>query len=206
MDTLLPILKPLDYDSLILLWLLGSNTISLLLLIRERVLNAKLKTHLAESPTSLAKQKSDAMLSEAVSKSQEIVEKSQEQALKIVAKSESVVSDLVQNYDLAIANLEKTFENHLKERLDVLAEKNEQVLTQTLKMNEDRLADFIKTEMVSAKKVIDTYKSTQMAKLDQNITEIAERVVELVLSRKALGDQDEVIRDALDQAKSERRP
>ena len=144
------------------------------------------------------------MLREAVSKSQDIVEKSQEQALKIVAKSESVVSDLVQNYDLAIANLEKTFENHLKERLDVLAEKNEQVLTQTLKMNEDRLADFIKTEMVSAKKVIDTYKSTQMAKLDQNIAEITERVVELVLSKKALDDQEEVIRNALDQAKSER--
>lgn len=93
----------------------------------------------------------------------------------------------------------------IKQRANIIFDKFEQNLGTFLTSTEQKSITSIELELKSARQLIETYKTQQIAIIDENIISILERTLTLVLAKKIpLKDQVDLIYEALNQAKVEK--
>lgn len=93
----------------------------------------------------------------------------------------------------------------IKQQVNTEFEKFEQNLSDFLTQTEQQSMKAVELEVKSARQLIDTYKTQQMALIDENIVAMLEKTLNLVLSKKlTLKDQLEIIYDSLEKAKAEK--
>ena len=93
----------------------------------------------------------------------------------------------------------------IQQRVNAIFDKFEQNLGTFLTSTEQKSIQSIELELRSARQLIDTYKTQQLAIIDENIISILERTLSLVLAKKIpLKDQVDLIYEALNKAKVEK--
>lgn len=93
----------------------------------------------------------------------------------------------------------------IKQRVGAIFDKFEQNLGTFLTSTEQKSVQSIELELRSARQLIETYKTQQLAIIDENIISILERTLTLVLAKKIpLKDQVDLIYEALNKAKVEK--
>ncbi|MDD2823556.1 MAG: hypothetical protein PHQ59_05785 [Candidatus Daviesbacteria bacterium] len=93
----------------------------------------------------------------------------------------------------------------IKQRANSIFDKFEQNLGTFLTSTEQKSVASIELELRSARQLIETYKTEQIAIIDENIISILERTLALVLAKKIpLKDQVDLVYEALSKAKVEK--
>ncbi len=106
----------------------------------------------------------------------------------------------VQNNQIQAVNQEA-----IKQRVDAIFDRFEQNLGTFLTSTEQKSVASIELELKSARQLIETYKTQQLAIIDENIISILERTLTLVLAKKIpLKDQVDLVYEALNKAKVEK--
>lgn len=101
--------------------------------------------------------------------------------------------------------IQSTNQEIIKQRVDSIFDRFEQNLGTFLTSTEQKSIQSIELELRSARQLIETYKTQQMAIIDENIISILERTLTLVLAKKIpLKDQVDLIYEALNKAKVEK--
>lgn len=101
--------------------------------------------------------------------------------------------------------IQATNQEIIKQRVDSIFDRFEQNLGTFLTSTEQKSVQSIELELRSARQLIETYKTQQMAIIDENIISILERTLTLVLAKKIpLKDQVDLIYEALNKAKIEK--
>lgn len=96
-------------------------------------------------------------------------------------------------------------QEHTKQQISHLFESFEQNLSTFLTQTETESVKAIELELKAARRLIDTYKTQQLALIDENIIAMLEKTLSIVLSKKlTLKDQLELVYDALEKAKVEK--
>lgn len=93
----------------------------------------------------------------------------------------------------------------IKQRANTIFDKFEQNLGTFLTSTEQKSVQSIELELRSARQLIETYKTQQIAIIDENIISILERTLTLILAKKIpLKDQMDLVYEALNKAKVEK--
>lgn len=96
-------------------------------------------------------------------------------------------------------------EEFTKQKVNEIFERFETNLASFLTSTEQKSVAAIDLELKAAKQLIDTYKTQQLALIDENIIAMLERTLSLVLSQKlTLKDQLDLVYEALEKAKVEK--
>lgn len=120
---------------------------------------------------------------------------------EIESKFASFVTELEENAKQNNQKIDASFATLIKEIGVKLEDNMKTFLEETQKKSVQQL----QMELSSARQVIDTYKTTQMRLIDENILAVLERTLALVLNKNLpLQDQLDLISDAFDQAKKEK--
>lgn len=105
-----------------------------------------------------------------------------------------------QNNQIQAANQEA-----IKQRANAIFDQFEQNLGTFLTSTEQKSVQSIELELRSARQLIETYKTQQIAIIDENIISILERTLTLILAKKIpLKDQVDLVYEALNKAKVEK--
>jgi hypothetical protein len=105
-----------------------------------------------------------------------------------------------QNNQIQVMN-----QDAIKQRANAIFDKFEQNLGTFLTSTEQKSVASIDLELRSARQLIETYKTEQIAIIDENIISILERTLALILAKKIpLKDQVDLIYEALNKAKVEK--
>lgn len=115
-------------------------------------------------------------------------------------------------YDLYIQDMQKRstawqtkLESEMQTKVNDLLFKFEENLSNFLSKSEQESFQAINLELRSARQLIDTYKTQQLAIIDENIVSVLERTLNLVLKQKlTLKDQLDLVYQALEKAKVEK--
>lgn len=115
-------------------------------------------------------------------------------------------------HDEFIVQLEKqnldwqnNVETEMRGKIGTLLESFEGKMTEFFTGAQKQSLDAINLELKSARQLIDSYKSQQMAIVDENIVAVLERTLNLVLKQKlTLKDQMDLVAEALEKAKLEK--
>ncbi|EKD90555.1 MAG: hypothetical protein ACD_30C00114G0005 [uncultured bacterium] len=140
----------------------------------------------------------------------------QAQLQQILTKEGALISQSLttaqKKHDEFIVQLEKqnldwqnNVENEMRGKIGTLLESFESKLTEFFTGAQKQSLDAINLELKSARQLIDSYKSQQMAIVDENIVAVLERTLNLVLKQKlTLKDQMDLVAEALEKAKLEK--
>lgn len=97
---------------------------------------------------------------------------------------------------------ESLISNMSKQRITELFERFEQSLSTFLTQTQQQSTAAIELELHAARQLIDTYKSQQLALIDENIVAMLEKTLSLVIAKKlTLKDQTDLVYEALEKAK-----
>lgn len=100
---------------------------------------------------------------------------------------------------------EAAIEESMQIKVNELLFKFEQNLAGFLSSSEQKSFDAINLELRSARQLIESYKSQQLALLDENIVAVLERTLDLVLKEKlSLRNQLDLVYQSLERAKAEK--
>lgn len=100
---------------------------------------------------------------------------------------------------------QKQSEEFTKQKVNEIFERFETNLASFLTSTEQKSVAAIELELKASKQLIDTYKTQQLALIDENIISMLERTLSLVLSKKlTLKDQLDLVYEALEKAKVEK--
>ncbi|OGE31630.1 hypothetical protein A2631_00680 [Candidatus Daviesbacteria bacterium RIFCSPHIGHO2_01_FULL_44_29] len=96
-------------------------------------------------------------------------------------------------------------ENTMKSKISDLLLNFEQSMSSFLSTSQEKSLEAVNLEVKSAKELIETYKSQQLALIDENIVAVLEKTLSLVLrSKLTLKDQVDLVFESLEKAKAEK--
>lgn len=96
-------------------------------------------------------------------------------------------------------------EEAVKQRVNQMFEKFEQDLSEFLTNTQQQSGKAIEAEIKSARSLIETYKTQQLALIDENVVAMLEKTLALVLNKKlSLKDQTELVYQSLEKAKADK--
>lgn len=144
---------------------------------------------------------------------QETYEQKFQKALEDSQKEFSLeLTKLREGYSALISSLQdqstqeqQQLQEMMKSRINDTLLKFEQNLSNYLTSAEQKSFEAINLELKSARQLIDTYKSQQLALVDENIVAVLERTLSLVTKEKlSLKEQLDLVYEALEKAKVEK--
>lgn len=144
-----------------------------------------------ENKLSESVKSSESLISKEVSSAQQVLTDAQEAFIKYLDELKTKTASLEQQtQQAAISRLNQLFEN-FESRITAFLVKSESATTQSIQL-----------ELRSARQLIETYKSQQLALIDENIIAMMEQTLASVLGRKmSLKDQLDLVYEALEKAK-----
>lgn len=150
-------------------------------------------------------QDSSQSVEEARLKSNEIIQTASKKAAEILAAAQIQSTKTSEDNKRIYEKLEVLLSNSIRERTNTFFEKFEENLSTYLTSTQQQSVKAIELELQSARNLIDTYKTTQLNLVDENIIAMLERSLSLVLIKKlSLQDQMELVYESLEKAKAEK--
>lgn len=96
-------------------------------------------------------------------------------------------------------------QEYTKQRINEIFERFEQNLAAFLTSTEQKSVSAIELELKASRQLIDTYKTQQLALIDENVISMLEKTLSLVLAKKiSLKDEMDLVYEALEKAKIEK--
>lgn len=137
--------------------------------------------------------------------SSEIIQSASKKAQEILATAQMQSTKISEDNKRTYEKLEELLANSIRERSNSFFEKFEENLSTYLTTTQQQSVKAIELELQSARNLIDTYKTTQLNLVDENIIAMLERTLSLVLIKKlSLQDQVELVYESLEKAKAEK--
>lgn len=169
--------------------LLGVVVILAILYLAEVISNRESKKHsswaLEEAHT-----KSLDIIHSAIKKAQDIIDQAEIEALRVTAESKL---------------MDEKLQSKIMSQTNELFEKFEENLSNYLTQTQTQSTKAIELELQAARSLIESYKSSQLRVVDENIVAILERTLSIILSKKlSLADQMDLVVKGLERAKAEK--
>lgn len=169
--------------------LLGVVAILLILYLVEVISNRKSKKH-SSSALEEAHTKSLNIIHSAIKKAQDITAQAEIESLRVTAESKL---------------MDEKWQSKIMSETNELFEKFEENLSNYLTQTQSQSSRAIELELQAARSLIESYKSSQLRVIDENIVAILERTLSIILSKKlSLADQMDLLYKALEKAKAEK--
>ncbi len=122
-----------------------------------------------------------------------------------IRAGQSQLLGFMQDLQKRSAEFEEAGKQAGQQRINQLFERVEARLADFLIETEQKTTSSIELELKSARQLIDTYKSTRLKLIDENIIAIIEQTLNTVLVKKlSLNDQLDLVYEALEKAKAEK--
>lgn len=171
--------------------------------------NAELEGIRLIAGTRLSANKLDSQYSRELQESLRFSQDTIAQEINQAKKATSLVQEQFINFlnELAASakNIENSSQTLTNQRINELFERFETRLSDFLIKTEQQSTHSIELELRSARQLIETYKSQQIALIDENIIAMMEQTLNLVLAKKlSLKDQLDLVYEALEKAKVEK--
>lgn len=129
----------------------------------------------------------------------------QQQIEQSVASNDTRYQKFLEGIEQQIFRTQKQAQDQLTVKVNELMFNFEQNLAASLSKSEQQSIEAVNLEVRSARQLIDSYKSQQLALVDENIVAVLERVMGLVLKEKlTVKDQLDLVYEALERAKLEK--
>ena len=141
-------------------------------------------------------------LSQSIQSSQELITKEASSAQKVLTDAEKEFISYLNELKLRSNKLEEQAQQEAISRMNQLFANFENRITEFLFKTETSTTQAIQLELRSTRQLIETYKSQQLALIDENIIAMMEQTLNIVLGKKlSLKDQLDLIYEALEKAK-----
>lgn len=164
--------------------------------------NAELEGIKVSAETRMAEKKAEDLFVNQLSTARSELEK--EMALQI-NKTYSEYIKFLETLKEQNTQIQAMNQDAIKQRANAIFDKFEQNLGTFLTSTEQKSVTSIELELRSARQLIETYKTQQIAIIDENIISILERTLALILAKKIpLKDQMDLVYEALNKAKVEK--
>lgn len=129
----------------------------------------------------------------------------QQQIEQSVESNNGQYQKFLQSIEQQIFQTQKQAQDQLTVKVNELMFNFEQNLANSLSKSEQQSIEAVNLEVRSARQLIESYKSQQLALVDENIVAVLERVMGLVLKEKlTVKDQLDLVYEALERAKLEK--
>jgi hypothetical protein len=133
------------------------------------------------------------------------VKNAEAQMLQLVAQGKSEQQQTLSTLGKQTQEWQEAAEGDIKFRLNNFLENFEANMSQFFINAEQKSLESINLELKSARNLIDSYKSQQLAIIEENIVAVLERTMAIVLKEKLnLNDQVDLVYEALEKAKKEK--
>ena len=141
-------------------------------------------------------------LSQSIQSSQELITKEASSAQKVLTDAEKEFISYLNELKLRSNKLEEQAQQEAISRMNQLFANFENRITEFLFKTETSTTQAIQLELRSTRQLIETYKSQQLALIDENIIAMMEQTLASVLGKKlSLKDQLDLVYEALEKAK-----
>ena len=128
-----------------------------------------------------------------------------EQLTSSLTKTQTSFEEFVKQLQQQSTSSEAELQGLIRQRIGVILFNLEQSMTSFLSTSQQKSLDSVNLELKSARSLIDTYRSQQLALIDENIVAVLERTLSLVLHNNlSLKDQVDLVYEALEKAKVEK--
>ncbi len=143
--------------------------------------------------------------SKAVKQSETALTQTAADVQESLTKTQAGFAQFLEDLKTTINQSQNTSQELIKQQVNQQFERFEQNLTDFFAHTEQQSTKAIELEVKSARQLIETYKSQQLALIDENIIAMLERTLSLVLSKKlSLKDQMDLVYESLEKAKAEK--
>lgn len=144
-------------------------------------------------------------LSESIKFSQDALTQELIETRKAVTLAQQQFVNFLNELSTSAKGIESSSQTLTNQRISELFERFETRLSDFLIKTEQASTHSIELELRSARQLIETYKTQQMALIDENIVAMMEQTLNLVLTKKlSLKDQLDLVYEALEKAKIEK--
>lgn len=144
-------------------------------------------------------------LLQSIQSSQGLISNQVSSAEKVLTDAEAEFIKYLDELKTKTTNLEQQTQQAAIDRINRLFENFESRITTFLVKSESATTQSIQLELRSTRQLIETYKSQQLALIDENIMAMMEQTLATVLGRKlSLKDQLDLVYEALERAKIEK--
>ncbi|MBI2338375.1 hypothetical protein HYU95_04290 [Candidatus Daviesbacteria bacterium] len=144
-------------------------------------------------------------LSESIKFSQDTLSQELNETKKAVALAEQQFINFLNELGTSAKNIQSNSQTLTNQRISELFERFETRLSDFLIKTEQTSTHSIELELRSTRQLIETYKTQQMALIDENIIAMMEQTLNLVLTKKlSIKDQLDLVYEALEKAKIEK--
>lgn len=128
-----------------------------------------------------------------------------EQLTDSLGKTQTTFQEFIKQLEQRSDNSERQLQELIKQRVGEILFNLEQSITSFLSTSQQKSIEAVNLELKSAHSLIDTYRSQQLALIDENIVAVLERTLSLVLHNNlSLKDQVDLVYEALEKAKVEK--
>lgn len=122
-----------------------------------------------------------------------------------ISSSQQKQDQFIQTLENRSLEFESTIQNQVTSKVNSLLLDFEEKITDFFTGAQKQSLDAINLEITSARELIDSYKSQQLAIVDENVIAVLEQTLNLVLEKKlTLKDQIDLVYEALEKAKLEK--
>lgn len=122
-----------------------------------------------------------------------------------ITKSEGDFVEFLNDLRTRAEQMQLLSQEFTKQKTNEVFERFEQNLSTFLTQTEQRSVMALDLELRAAKQLIDTYKTQQLALIDENIISMLEKTLSIVLAKKlSLQDQVDLVYEAIEKAKLEK--
>lgn len=171
--------------------------------------NAELEGLRLVAGTKLATNKLDTQYADQLSRSLELsqntIAKEIDETKKAITLANQQFMNFLNELGASAKNIETSSQTLTNQRISELFEKFETRLSDFLIKTEQQSTHSIELELRSTRQLIETYKTQQIALIDENIVAMMEQTLNLVLAKKlSLKDQLDLVYEALEKAKIEK--
>lgn len=214
-------------QSLTIIILIALVVIAAILYWKEHKKRRQIQDQMVSSSLGDARKKSYNILHKAMQKAQSIIGKAELEGVEVVASSKINTRKFEEKYETEfskqVSKAQDEFIRYLqdlrtqgqqaellsqeftKQKVNEIFEKFEQNLASFLTQTEQKSVSAIDLELKATRQLIDTYKTQQLALIDENVIAMLEKTLSLVLVNKiTLKDEVDLVYEALEKAKAEK--
>lgn len=214
------------FERLLISTLTVALTVVYFLYSKQRQKSRELAATLPKVSLQKAEEKSHSLIHRAIKKAQTILGRAELEGIKVVADNRVLMRELEeeqkQQMTKIAATLEGEFQNYLQtlqqksdqaqreseilaqQKTNAIFERFEKNLASFLTATEQKSVTAIEVELKNTRQLINSYKTQQLAMIDENIIAMLEKTLSLVLTKKiSLKDELDLVYEALERAKVE---
>lgn len=189
---------------------------SLILYLLEHRSNQELVKRIEDTGFKKTEEKTSSLLRRALDKAKKIIFRAQEESIVLTSESKSTLKRFESEYERQLSQelsraldvFNKYLEELKKQSKQAHLLSEESIKTRSdeiFRQFESNLSIAMDSELAGVRAMIEDYKKQQLSLVEENIIAMLEKTLSLVVGKKiSLGDQIDLVYEALDKAKAEK--